>query len=409
MSNIVLIISLLMLIITRKKRYYYPMVLCLIISISSLLDEKYYFLLFGFITLVILYDLIQNNENIKRNHFLFIMIIPFFLLFQSIFIHITYQQNILSIFRYLILPFIAYAQILYLKRYEVKYSTVFLPYFIINLGVLYYRAVVDYSFMGYVETYKGTIYESLYTFGGSGYRPSNLNSPIIFSIELVIFIYLLYLENKDKKKYFIFFLVLAIPALYLMSSRSSYVLITFFVLYQLIQEKRYKAFFILTVLSLVLLISDVKDIRFFSFLDYQNGSYGIRFDSVVTTIKKFALESTANILLGKGAGTANLFLGSGKNLIYYTENFHISVLVDEGVIGFLFWIFVNAYCVFLSFKKRRQYLGIIIIGLLLINFMSSNLTSYTIQFIYYALLFEIIYSDTLYETEIREKIEGSIL
>ncbi|OMC93817.1 hypothetical protein, partial [Paenibacillus odorifer] len=134
-----------------------------------------------------------------------------------------------------------------------------------------------------------------------------------------------------------------------------------------------------------------KTIDFFSIFNFQESSYTTRFDSVSNVINSFRNEGWGTFLLGSGAGTANMELVPGNGFEIYVENFHLSLLYDAGFIIFIFWAFLNSKIILTAITKRKYFhMSVIIFGLLLVNMFSSNLTSYSIQILYWLLICKLI-------------------
>jgi len=393
MIYLIYLVITIMILLIWSKPYYASLFLCLVISMSPFLDlyissTKYYA-----INLLIVFVLMLC---VFRDHLIFLKIplliltVVIFVLFQVLLISITSMQFELSLLRYIAIPVVSYYTIIYLKKNNLKLSDVFIFYIIINLIICYYRALIDYSFFGSIFTKAGTIYESQYSVGGVLYRPSNLNSPIIFSIELVAY-WSLYLYEKGKTKMFYLISLVSIYPFILMRSRSAFVLLGLCIGSHLIYKKKYVLLSVIGFLSIIMVVLFSSQIHFLSVFNFHEESYATRVNSIIDTILNFRNESWQVVLFGKGFGTANMILVPGSNMAVYVENFHLSLLYDAGLVVFGTWIIFNIKIILSAIKKHKYaHIAVIIIGILFINIFSTNLTSYTVQVLYWQLAFMLL-------------------
>lgn len=396
-------------IILYNKPYYSSMLLALVISLSPIINN--YLLnngsniLIFFIAFILLVHIIKDRL-IRTTHLLIILSVFILISIQFLIQSLSFLQVTISIFKYILIPFTVYFSFIYLKKRELKISNILVPYILINLIIVYYRTFIDYSFFGLINIYEGTNLESLFDVGGLSWRPSNLSSAIIFSIELVSFLALYYYEN-NKSRMFYFIAIISIIPLIVMRSRSSMVMIFIIILYHLIYKRRVlKIFFASFVFSLVVVLSEIAD-SFLEVITLKESSISGRFGSVTKTINDFWNTDLLSILFGKGAGFANMELVPGKGFNAYVENFHLSILYDSGIFVFLFWIIFNIYILnFTIFKKRYFEVSIIILGILIVNNFSSNLTTYPMIIMYYTLIFVLF--EKINFVKLKTKSESSI-
>jgi hypothetical protein len=243
--------------------------------------------------------------------------------------------------------------------------------------------------------YRGNIFSIVDLVGITNFRPANLSSPIIFSIELVIVLSIFYFEN-DKRPIFTFLIGFSLLPLVLMQSRSSFVLIIVIVLYSIINKKSAK-FLILTSVIFVLVGFVLSDrIHFFSIFNLRNQTYAIRLNSMLSSLVLFMKQDWTKILFGLGVGTTNLIIGGNGQFEFYVENFHLSLLYDSGLVVFCMWVLFNISLLIkaTTTRAKHSYLIGVIAGLLLINFVSSNLTAYTIQIFYWMMVLDLFMSNT---------------
>lgn len=304
-----------------------------------------------------------------------------YILLQVYFVRINLEQVYLSVYRLLFIPTISFYSYQLLKINNKKLSDISIYYLIPNLMVLYYRAFIDYSFFGIIDDYSNTIYSSHYSFGGANFRPSSLQSPIVFSVELIVLLFL-YLFEKGNNKIFKFLVLLSVLPIFLMRSRTSVVLLLLLLIYHLMSEKNIKGIIAVNLTSVLLFIINKTHNIFKVFL---NNDLNIdnRFNTIKNFSNNFENQNLVYQIFGKGIGTTNIVLSTTGKMGLYVENFHLSILYDLGICVFLIWIIFNLAILLHSYNNRgiRMY-SIILLGLLLINFLASNLTSYTLQMIY---------------------------
>jgi hypothetical protein len=382
-------------IMVYKKPYFSAMLFSLIVSLSPLLklyigNTAYNFTIL--LTLCILIVKVLQDKLIKKSLIIYVSIVFIFIYLHFLILGSHPQQVILSIYRYLYIPIISYYSIIYMINNNIKISTVYTPYIIINLLILYYRAFIDYTFLGAMQY--SEFFDGLFIMGSIFYRPSNLSAPIIFSIELVIYLCLLLFENKKVKLFFVMFLASLYP-LILMQSRSSYILLLVFILVYLLIQKRFiivsSIIFIITTLGLLF----GNSIYLFSALNFQEKSYTVRISSMINTIENFLNESPFVILFGKGVGSSNMNLNDVEKNFggIYVENFYLALLYDSGIVIFSIWIIFNILLLLKSLKIKSKisiYAFILILCLFLTNIFASNLTANVIQVLYWQLAFIIL-------------------
>ena len=377
-------------IILFKRPYYSSMLLALVISLSPivnnyLLNNGSYILIFFIASILIIH--IIKDRLIRTTHLLILLSVFFLILIQFLLQSLSITQIMISIYKFILIPFVVYFSFIYSKKKNIKFSHILAPYIIINLIIVYYRTFIDYSFFGVINIYEGTNLESLFDVGGLSWRPSNLSSAIIFSIELVSFLALYYYEN-NKSRMFYFIAIISIIPLIVMRSRSSMIMIFVIILYHLIYKRRVlKIFFASFIFSLVIVLSEFAD-SFLEVITLKESSVSGRLGSVTKTINDLLNWDLSSILFGKGAGFANMEIVPGNGFNVYVENFHLSVLYDSGIFVFLFWIIINLYIIiFTIFKKKYFEVSIIILGVLMVNNFSSNLTTFPMIIMYYTLIF----------------------
>lgn len=369
---------------TYKRPYLTILTLFLTISLGPLINHyttssvsyAYQVIIFTFT----LYNVV-NNRVINKRILAIQFVVILYIFLQILFIKINLEQIFLSVYRLLIIPSVSFYAFELLKTNNKKISDISLYYLIPNLIVLYYRAFIDYSFFGIMDDYSNTIYSSLYSFGGINYRPSNLHSPIIFSVELVLLLSL-YLFEKGNDKVFKILVILSIVPIFLMRSRTSIALLLLLLVYYFVKESNIKSMIIISLTSIILFIINTTHNVFRVFTN-TNLNIEARFNSINYFSNNFGNENLIYQIFGKGIGTTNVVLSTTGEMALYVENFHLSILYDLGIFVFFIWIIFNLGMVVYSYAnhKSRVY-SIMLLGILLINFLASNMTSYTIQMIY---------------------------
>ena len=382
---------------TYKKPYITSMSFALIVSTGSVIkvyvsDIVYYGILLTIVATLVI-NVVRDKLIIKQIYYIMVAIV-IYLVLHLIINPFEPLKLILTVYRYFIIPVMVYYTLVYVKRENKLVSSIFIPYIIVNLVIVYYRTFIDYSFFHVFPYYKGNIFTMLDLVGISNFRPANLSSPIIFSIELVVLIALFYFENGWNSKFIALVSFSALPII-LMQSRSSFVLIIVIMLYSIISKKSLK-FIILTSAIFVFVGFLLRDtIHFFSIFNPRNQTYVVRLNSMITSLGLFIKQGWTRILFGMGVGTTNQTIGDNGQFEFYVENFHLSLLYDSGLLIFIIWVLFNTFLLIRAIitKQTQSYLIGIIAGLLLINFVSSNLTAYTTQIFYWMMVFELIMSN----------------
>ncbi|WP_299159455.1 hypothetical protein [uncultured Tenacibaculum sp.] len=373
-----------------SKPYYSAMFFALATSLSPVINANFRsgsYLLIALIILMLSIHLVKDSL-IKTKHIVIWALVSVLILLQVLLVSLSGFQIILSIYRFIVIPFVIYYSFIYSKKNNLKFSQLLVPYFIVNLIIVYYRTVIDYSFFGVVNIYSGTEFEHLFAYGGQSFRPSNLSTPIIFSIELVSFLSFFYYENK-KTKMFYFLVIISIIPMIVMGSRSSYVMLFVVICYNLIYHKKTLKILLSSFVFAFAVVLTGKLDDILSIVTLKEHSYTARLGSITQLIDNLGNDNFITILFGKGVGFANMELEPGMGFGVYVENFHLALLYDSGIFIFLFWILFNLTLIlFTIFKKRYFELAIIIFGILLVNIFSSNLTGYTVEIIYWLLVFK---------------------
>jgi hypothetical protein len=256
----------------------------------------------------------------------------------------------------------------------------FYIYFIINIIIVYYRSFFDYTFFGILSSNVFEKFADSYAVGEALWRPSNLSSAIVFSVELVIFLFLQYFSESNRRK-LLFISIASIVPILVMQSRSSWVILSLGIIFILLKKKKYFFLSLITLFSTYLLFKFEIILKVINLFTFNEESYSTRFNSVYGSIQWFVESPLNKILFGNGTGFANYKTPGTDNFGVYVENFHLSILFDQGLLIFIVWILFNIYCLF-RFTRNKNSLSIILFFVLLSNSFSSSLTVFTLQMFY---------------------------
>ncbi len=340
------------------------------------------------------FDLFSSST--KKTYFIFFIFsfLGLFVLFQYLFLDNEVIQLQLGLYRLLILPLVAYYSVWLNRRGFFNLIDFLLPVVVICIFVVYWRVFVDYSFFGLISFADSTSVDDLYKFGAEFWRPSSLESPIIFSIELALFVFYYYRENTIIKngnvKSLLFVLITIVPFLVMRSRSAFIILLGTSLLYFFRNDFRF--YKLIYVFFFILLISPFfKYIGFDSILFLTDESLSDRSNSLSNSLNGFVASSFKNIILGFGSGHSNFELNENSGFNIYVENYFASFLIDYGfVLTFLFLIF-NAYLFIVGLISAGNIVKLSVPFFILVNFFSSNLTAYSLQFLYWLLIFEIYF------------------
>lgn len=366
---------------------------CLFVSLSPFLrlhisETEHYILLILIFSLLVARAII--DRLIRSQIVIIVLSLLSFISLQLIVSDMSSKQLMLSFVRLLIIPITAYYSVFYIRLNKKKISDVFLPYFIVNLFILYYRSFVDYSFFGAIRIFEG--FEQLYSVGGVLYRPSNLSSPIIFSVELAVFLAVVLHEQGRGLKFFLLSGISIVPFI-LMRSRSGLVLLIFLIVTKLLSGKKFRTILLAASLLAILILMFGQNLYILSVFDFAESSYVKRGHSILEALQTIGTYEVKYLLLGKGSGSANTYMSqAGSSYELYVENFFISILNDYGIVFNAILIFFTIYVITLTlttniYNKERSFFTFAFMGILLTNFLASNLSLFTVQMIYWVTFF----------------------
>ena len=368
--------------ISNFKPYYIASVFAIISSLSPAINVFSPISVSNFqIALTILVVIITLKLKLITNtHFIILLCVFSILLIQQVFRGGNSFNFELSVFKFLIIPFIIYYSYLIAKFYKVNFLNTFYIYFIINIIIVYYRSFFDYTFFGILSSNVFEKFADSYVVGEALWRPSNLSSAIVFSVELVIFLFLQYFSESNRRK-LLFISIASIVPILVMQSRSSWVILSLGIIFILLKKKKYFFLSLITLFSTYLLFKFEIILKIINLFTFNEESYSTRFNSVYGSIQWFVESPSNKILFGNGTGFANYKTPGTDNFGVYVENFHLSILFDQGLLIFIVWILFNIYCLF-RFTRNKNSLSIILFFVLLSNSFSSSLTVFTLQMFY---------------------------
>lgn len=287
----------------------------------------------------------------------------------------------LGLVKLLMLPWLGYfiAKELHTKNYDL-FSVLFF-YILINLAIFYFRAFFEYTFYGVLDV---STEEWVY-------RPSNLASPIIFAIEVVIIISIMYVSDVSKWRKICLLGLIFVP-LILMQTRAAMVIFTLMTVAYLIYSKQFGLLVVLHIIGAVVIfllwILSGEIPYVFTIFSYEGGAYGSRVASVAGTLDIFSEFSVMKTLVGVGSGLASHHGSSFGQEVIYVENGLVSLVVENGLLVFLIFLGALAYY---PLKVRlvgtSGYFYVLLLAIVAINFFSASLTTLSIQALFWLVYF----------------------
>lgn len=346
----------------------------LLVSISPLI--KY---LVGLQSLSVIYAIflivffiaaIIRDKGLLNNKMIFFSLgIASLLLIQQAVIGFDVNFLALGLVKLLLLPLLGYFTAKDLHSKHKDLFSVFFIYLIINLAIFYIRAFFEYTFFGILDVRTEEWV----------YRPSNLSSPIIFAIEMVVIISIMYASSVSKVTKIIFIALILIP-LALMQTRAAMALFALMTMAYLIYSKQ-------TILLMFLIIFGAfaiymlwlvtgETLYVFSIFSYDGGAYGSRISSITETLNIFSEFNILQMLLGIGSGLASQHASSFGYESFYIENGIIALVVENGFLIFLiFLISIIYYIVKVRLAGVAGYLLLLLLLIVGINLFSASLTT----------------------------------
>lgn len=367
------------------------------VTISPLLNLIWTELTFYLIVLILIFVIIEFIKSTSAFIFRgFFLVLLAFLVIQLMFIRLNLFQFQLSIYRFLIIPIVAFYSVHISLKSDVKLSFYITPPIILGIGIVYYRIFFDYTFFGLVELDLYEKFSDNFSYGSTLWRPSSLESPIIFSMQLVLFLfYFLNQSNSDRKHRMIMrilFIISFFPLLVMRSRSAFIVLLISFSIILIYQKIKLKSILYLIALVWTLYFT-INNVNLGSVFSLNDESYSVRSSSVINSLNQFTNGETKNLFLGFGSGYSNVEINKNEGFNMYVENFFLSYLIDYGILFFLPFCIFNFWLLYKCLLSKNLYFFSFSI-FLLTNFFSSNLTAYSIQFLYWIFVFNFLLTST---------------
>ena len=358
----------------------------LIVSISPLvkyllgvqtISVFYAFFLVG----IIFASIVRDKGRINKMMILFGFGIALLLLIQQLVVGFEFSSLALGFVKLLMLPLLGYFTAKELHSKNRDLFAVLFFYILINLAIFYFRAFFEYTFYGVIDVRTEAWV----------YRPSNLTSPIIFAIEMVIIIAIMYVSDVPKWRRICLLGLIFVP-LILMQTRAAMVLFGLMTVVYLIYSKQFRSLVILHVtaaIGIILLWILSGEIPYvFTIFSYEGGAYSSRMSSVADTFDIFSEFGVLKMLIGSGSGLASQHASSFGHEAIYVENGLIALLVENGLLVFIMFIGALAYY---PLKVRlvgtSGYLYVLLLAIVAINFFSASLTTLSIQALFWLVYF----------------------
>jgi hypothetical protein len=353
--------------------------------VSAVTSEFIYLLSLLVLSLLVIGRALSLNV-FGEKFFTYASLVLFVIFFQLLVNDATLNQIILGLFKLLFIPAIAYSAFFYAKKEHLDVTDIIRPYIILNIAILYYRAFIDYSFFDIIEisdAYYATegIIKSVF------FRPSNLSSPIMFAIELSIYIALLLRQLGLSKGFLIEFSLYIFPLIVMQSRAALAIVAASFICYIFLQ-RMYKTLFLITIIFFLLFIQFRGEIYFFTVFDIGGEGYLKRFTSMIHALDSMEGYDMIHILLGKGIGASNMIVVDGSYKLY-VENFYISFINDMGFVIAAMWFLFTITVIFVT--RPNPLIKTALLVLLLTNVFASNFTAFNVQFFYTLLMIILIY------------------
>lgn len=295
----------------------------------------------------------------------------------------------LSLYQFVVIPIIVLCSMQLIQLKNESFTRVYFPYFVVNLTIFYIRAFIDYTFFGIALVYNFDKWGHVYSMGGIAYRPSNLNSPIIFSIELATYLGICLYERKFSKRNKILFLTSIIPLLF-MRSRSAFVILIFGIIGYIAKNKTWKYTLPIAMVALLAFIVGGTIVGFNDAMSFgRESTIEFRLNSALQTLREFWKLEFLHILFGNGVGSANVLAEGESQFAFYSENYFVAKMVDTGIIGTM--LYVGLITVALV-KNKNISMTCLFIGFLAVNFLASSMTGYTVKLMFWVMIYSMLFN-----------------
>ena len=297
----------------------------------------------------------------------------------------TTSSSLGSIYAYVLvfsISFFSYKQIVEKK---VDFSEQLKIYIALCFAVQLYRIFIDYTFGGIVQLEATASY---YEFGGAFFRPSNLESPVIYPIEVAIFFALILFRDISFMQKAPWLIISAISII-MTSSRSGLIMLFIFVSGFAIIKKQYIYFCLFVIICVIAFNTlDIFSRRINKMLDKNDRTYDTRFNSISTTIEQISNLDLKYSVLGLGYGSANVKNSEGKMLVY-SENYPLALWANNGFVFLSIFLIYMFFCFKQGIKKRNTN-TIILASLFIVNILALSLLMYSVQILFWYITFSLL-------------------
>lgn len=397
MTYIILAVLLVFIIVIIKKPYLALIYVMILLGFAPIFDHYLgnSSIRFGLIALVFIIQLLKTGVK-RRNEILYI----FFALvvlkeIVGMAFGATMQSFIQAMYTYVIVIGIVYFSYWEMKKNRIDFLRLFSVYIVLCLGVLFYRTLFDYSFHGLaLNEDVFTKYSGNFEYGSYSFRPSSFESPIIFSIQLSIFIsWLVFKEGITKRNALL--LTFSTIGLLLTFSRSGLLMLMIAGVIYAVKSKKSPIVicFMALVLFGLMVALDYTD----RFLDVfkigsESADYQGRFNSINTVWRQIASFDISELFLGLGYGVANNPDDNG-DVLYYVENYYFTLFINSGFFALLLFLLYYLKVV-IHGVKRSNYYSLLCLLILLVNCLACSLYANTVFMLLFFLSLCAIHGDT---------------
>lgn len=402
MISIVTIVGILICIyLTYKKPEFGILTTLLLLSLGPIVDSvlpsgtKYLLLIFIMICLYI-----KTNRNYISANYYVLMVLFFIKELLTLGLTGSITSFMIAICYFCVVPTITYFSYIHMCIKNVNYLNHLKIYIAISLAIQFYRTFFDITFFGFASyDFDLNKYSDLMTVGSELFRPSNLESCIIFAIELAVFLSLLVINEGVTKKT-IPFILFGTIGLILTLSRSGLLIFLITVMYFLYKKGQIKwsVLFILLVATFSIYLGFLE--RLSEMTDLHSETYEIRINSMNTVWNKVQNFDFSTLLFGYGSGSANrAATGVNGDFTFYVENFFLAILIDNGVFSLVAIAALFFKSLYVAVRKNRS-LALLLSLVIITNFMSCNMISYCVEI--FVLLISVPF---LYNKKLQQYVE----
>ena len=297
-------------------------------------------------------------------------------------------QLFVSLFSYLVIAGTAYCGFKCMDDVREDFWNNLKFVFLLFFAVQIYRTFFDYTFWGIKPLeLEGEQYSSLFQYGGLYFRPSSLESPIIYSVELALFLgYLLFHDGFSRENWLWF--VGGGVSLLLTNSRTGMIILALAIIGNALFKKQYKTTFGLLLFAIMIITILGKWNTISSIFDLSGGTYVRRISSIQNTVNTLRNMSPLEMLFGMGFGAAN-YIQENNQVMIYVEDFYFALIANSGFITTAFF-FVFCICAVFVGLLHKNNSSVLLISLLIGNIVACSLLNYTIQLFFWILSFSLL-------------------